>query len=215
MAIFRKSTISAETDKSEKRDPIFLDIHGPGEVTKAERLTRWVVVGIAVVLAVWLSWLLAASFVPRWWAQHIGQRVDGSFSAGAAWGFGYGFFATFLSLLILAQIRRKFLNWWGRLSFVLLAVAVSAPSLMTLGVTIGSGKSSHAGRRIFDVNAPGFQWATLMGVVVAAGAFAFVAFVLWRSRSNKAKVAELAGSGEAVKKDNQATEPSDSADSPK
>ena len=166
MAIFKRSDEPVQATGNEADKPVFLDFAGPGEATAAERVGRWFVLIIAVALGAWLTWVLASSFVPRWWAQHVGGRVDGSLGAGTAWGFGYGFFATFLSLSVLIQARRKFLAWWGKLAVVVLALAVSAPNFMTLAVTIGTGKSSHAGRRIFDVNAPGFQWATLIGVVV-------------------------------------------------
>ena len=40
--------------------------------------------GVAgVVLAVWLIYLFLDAFLPRWWAQVIGNAVDGSFAAGA------------------------------------------------------------------------------------------------------------------------------------
>lgn len=191
MAIFKKSSEESVDGTRSSDEPMFLDLDGPADLTATERAGRWAVAVIAAALGGWLTWIIAASFVPRWWAQHIGQRVDGSLGAGAAWGFGYGFFATFLSLLILVQVRRKLFNWWGKLGVIVLALAVSAPSFMTLAVTIGSGKSSHAGRRIFDVNAPGFQWATAIGVGVGACAFFFVAFLMWRSRSNKIKLAEM------------------------
>ena len=41
---------------------------------------------VAVIVAVWLIYLFLDAFLPRWWAQVIGNAVDGSFAAGAWWG---------------------------------------------------------------------------------------------------------------------------------
>lgn len=191
MPFSKKPQDAEDAPDSSAEAPLFLDFDGPGKTTKAERIGRWLVLVIALALGAWLTWAMAASFVPRWWAQHVGDRVDGSFTAGVGWGFGYGFFATALSLLVVIQARRKFLSWWGKLLVILLAVAISAPNLMTLAVTIGNGKAAHAGRRIFDVTAPGFQWASLMGVISAAVLVLLLLFVLWRSRRNKREIADL------------------------
>ncbi len=199
MAFSKKPNQGSDEVQDATDMPTFLDFDGPGEVTAMERFGRWMVLLIALALAGWVTWAMASAFVPRWWAQNIGHRVDGSFTSGVAWGFGLGFFATVLSLLILVQARRRFLAWWGRLLIVVLAVAVSAPSFMTLAVTIGSGKAANAGRRIFDVNAPGFQWASLVGVVTGVLVFVLFVLVVWTSRRNKRKVSELRHQVETAK----------------
>lgn len=200
MPFSKKSQEADEVPDKPAETPLFLDFDGPGKTTKVERIGRWLVLVIALALGAWLTWAMAASFVPRWWAQHVGDRVDGRFTAGVGWGFGYGFFATALSLLVVIQARRKSLAWWGKLLVIFLAVLISAPNLMTLAVTIGNGKAAHAGRRIFDVTAPGFQWASLIGVVSAAVLVLLLLFVLWRSRRNKHKITDLRHQVDASKK---------------
>ena len=48
--------------------------------------------GIAVVIVV--AVLLASAAVPRWWAQRIGGRVDGSITQSVLVGLFYGFVFT-------------------------------------------------------------------------------------------------------------------------
>ena len=54
------------------------------------RMLHNVVVVLAVAVVVVLLGYLLAAFVPRWWAQWIGRRVDGSLTAGTVWGRGPG-----------------------------------------------------------------------------------------------------------------------------
>ena len=191
MAKGTKPEKSNSSGSSESPDPTFVDFNEGGDVTSIERAGRWLVFVIAVVVAAWLAYLLAASFVPRWWAQRVGSQVDGNFTSGVAWGFGYGFAATVLSLMIVLQVRRHFLNWWGRIALIVVALLVSAPNFMTLAVTIGGRSSAHAGRRIFDVNAPGFQWASLIGVIVGAFVVLIFTVILWRGRRARTELKEL------------------------
>lgn len=164
---------------------------GPGSTSSFERAARWVVIVLITSFLAWLVYLAAAAFLPRWWAQRMGERVDGSFATGVSWGLGQGFVFTALALVILIQVRRNFLAWWARLALILLALLVMMPNFMTLAVTVGSSKSAHAGQRIFDVNAPGFQWAALIGSLVAVLTVLTVAAVLYRLRHRRRQVADL------------------------
>lgn len=132
---------------------------------------RWVRWGVMLLVAVVVGFILykaAASFLPRWWAQRVADQVNGGFTAGTLWGLFYGFAFTFVPLVLFFQIRRKFLNWKAKVVVAIIALALAAPNWLTLGVVASNSKAAHAGERIFDVDAPGFRWATLIGVGVGA-----------------------------------------------
>lgn len=132
---------------------------------------RWVLRGVAILVALVLAFILyqiAASFLPRWWAQRVRGQVDGSFTAGTLWGLFYGFLFTFVPAVVLFQARRKLFRWKAKLVVVALALVLAAPNWLTLTVVAGNSKAAHAGERILDVDAPGFRAATLIGVIVGA-----------------------------------------------
>ena len=66
---------------------------------------------LAVIVAVWLVYLFLAAFLPRWWAQVIGNAVDGSFTAGAWWGLLIGAVFTLVPVLLLAQAVLTRRSW--------------------------------------------------------------------------------------------------------
>ncbi|MDQ3157090.1 MAG: LapA family protein [Actinomycetota bacterium] len=132
---------------------------------------RWVRQGVMLLVAIVVGFILykaAASFLPRWWAQRVADQVNGGFTAGTLWGLFYGFAFTFVPLVLFFQIRRKFLNWKAKVVVAIIALALAAPNWLTLAVVASNSKAAHAGERIFDVDAPGFRWATLIGVAVGA-----------------------------------------------
>lgn len=121
----------------------------------------------ATVLALWLVYQFLAAFLPRWWAQTIGNAVDGSFAAGTWWGLLIGAVFTAAPVLLLALAA-----WPGRraasvrTTLVVLAVLCAAPNLLTMAVVLGSSNAAHAGERIMDVDAPAFRGASLAGALV-------------------------------------------------
>lgn len=151
------------------------------------RFTVFVVVG--AVLTVLLYFLLSA-LIPRWWSQSVGRQVGGRIGAGVVLGLLYGFIFTFLPLIVLAQARHRAFSWPAKAIIVLVAAALTAPNLMTLGIAVGTGAAARAGNRTLDVLAPGFRQATLWGVVI--GAVAAVAVVLlalvWDRRTRELKL---------------------------
>jgi hypothetical protein len=60
--------------------------------------SRRVVVALVVVGALTLLGLIGAAFLPRWWAQRIGDQVGGSITTGTSLGLFYGFVFTLLPL---------------------------------------------------------------------------------------------------------------------
>ena len=151
------------------------------------RFTVFVVVG--AVLTVLLYFLLSA-FIPRWWSQSIGRQVGGRIGAGVVLGLLYGFVFTFLPLIVLAQARHRAFSWPAKAIIVLVAAALTAPNLMTLGIAIGNGAAARAGNRTLDVMAPAFRQATLWGVLLGAiAAVVVVTFsILWELRSRELKL---------------------------
>lgn len=151
------------------------------------RFTVFVVVG--AVLTVLLYFLLSA-FIPRFWSQSVGRQVGGRIGAGVVLGLLYGFVFTFLPLIVLAQARHRAFGWGAKVIIVLVAAALTAPNLMTLGIAIGNGAAARAGNRTLDVMAPAFRQATLWGVVLGAvAAVVVVTFsILWDRRSRELKL---------------------------
>ncbi|WP_454860173.1 hypothetical protein [Promicromonospora soli] len=126
---------------------------------------------VAVIVAVWLVYLFLSAFLPRWWAQVIGNAVDGSFSAGAWWGLVVGAVFTLVPLLFLMQAALPRRSWQLRGAFVVLAALFAVPNLLTLGIVLGTSNAAHAGERILDVDGPAFRggsvWGAVAGAVVA------------------------------------------------
>lgn len=162
----------------------------PAQQERRQAVIRFAVfVVVGAVLTVLLYFLLSA-FIPRWWSQSVGRQVGGRIGAGVVLGLLYGFFFTFLPLIVLAQARHRAFRWPAKVIIALVAAALTAPNLMTLGVAVGTGAAARAGNRTLDVLAPGFRQATLWGVVI--GAVAAVAVVLlaivWDRRTRELKL---------------------------
>lgn len=136
---------------------------------RAQRLREWrnrglvVLIGLALLVGLYF---LAAAFLPRWWAQRVGDQVHGSFSAGILWGLFYGIVFSFFPLLLAWQIRRRPLPWQVRTGMVVVALLLAIPNLLTLSIVVGVSRAASAGDRILDVEAPAFRGATLAGAIV-------------------------------------------------
>lgn len=129
---------------------------------------RRILWGGAGLIVLVILWFLAASFVPRWWAQRIGGLVDGAFSAGVLWGLFFGFVFTFIPLLICGLTLLRPHKWKVKVAIVVAALLLAIPNLMTLGIVLGHRNAAHAGERILDVEGPAFRGASLVGALVAA-----------------------------------------------
>jgi hypothetical protein len=143
--------------------------------------SRRIVVGLVLVGLFLLIGLAGAAFLPRWWAQRIGDQVQGSITAGTLVGLFYGFVFTLVPLVVLWLAFRILDSWRLRAAAVVVALLLAAPNLLTLGIVLGSGSGAHAGERILDVEAPAFRGATLTGALIA-GACVGVAWYLLASR---------------------------------
>jgi hypothetical protein len=131
--------------------------------------------------------LIASATIPRWWAQQIGDQVDGSIVAGTLVGLFYGFVFTALPLLVLGAVVLWRRTWRALVMGIAFAVLLAIPNLLTLGIVLGVGNAAHAGDRILDVEAPAFRGASLAGALVAVGIATFVGYlVVSRARARDA-----------------------------
>lgn len=134
---------------------------------------------LALVLGGILVVVIAATALPRWWAQRVGDQVDGDLSSGLVIGFMYGFLATLLPLLVLGVVlryaRRSSVAW---LAGGCLALLLAAPNLLTLWIALGVGDGAHAGDRTLDVNAPWFRGGMVFGVITALSLTVFVGYAV-------------------------------------
>jgi hypothetical protein len=124
------------------------------------------VIGVVVLAVLVASYFLWREFVPRWWGQRVGHAAKGTFTWGIIWGLFAGVLFTAAPLATGLLAFHKHFAWKTRLWFLLGAIVLAAPNLMTAGIVWGSSNGAHAGDRIMDVDAPGFRGATLIGVIV-------------------------------------------------
>ena len=151
---------------------------------RANSLVKKIVVVLVAVALVVIAYFILEAFLPRWWAGQIGRRVDGSFSSGVGIGLLLGFACTFIPVGLIA-LAISLGGRWKRIPSILcavLAVVVAVPNLLTLAVVVGRGNGSHAGQRIFDVQAPGFRAASLWGAVAGAVVGLLIILFVWRYR---------------------------------
>jgi len=133
--------------------------------------------GVVLVLIL-LGGLIASATVPRWWAQRVGDQVNGSITQGTLLGLFYGFVFTLLPIAVLVLILRWRTTWRWVVFAVVLAAILALPNLMTLGIVLGRGNAAHAGDRILDVEAPAFRGGTLAGAILAGLLVGFVIYLL-------------------------------------
>ncbi|MEV0295534.1 permease [Nocardia sp. NPDC050710] len=159
-------------------------------------LATWrtrIIGGLALLAVVVITYLILAAFIPRWWAQRVGDTVGKSFSKGIAWGLAYGWLGTLVPLLLLlfaALIWRRRAGKFAAGAAAVIAIVLAIPNLMTLSVVRGSGSASDAGRQIMNVEAPAFRGATLAGAIAAVILFLLVVALVARRRIRRRKAAE-------------------------
>jgi hypothetical protein len=138
---------------------------------------RMTFIGVGVV-AVILAYVIGGAVLPRWWAGRIGDQVNESSVMGVMVGLFYGIVFTFIPLLVLYigfRRRRSFKAW---ALYVVAALVLAIPNLLTLGIVVGKGDAAHAAERKLDVQANYFRGATGVGVAIGVLLFAFVLWVM-------------------------------------
>jgi len=152
------------------------------------RRAVWAAVALVTVVALYF---ILAAFIPRWWAQRIGDQVDGNMAAGVGLGLFYGFVFTLLPALLLLLALRRDRAWRTRAFLAAGAIVVAIPNLMTLGIVAGDGSAAHAGERILDVEGPGFRAATLAGAIVAVIAAIGLRYLIDSRRRARSRAGRL------------------------
>jgi hypothetical protein len=147
-------------------------------------LVAWIGAGAAILV-------FSTAVLPRWWAHRVGDQADGSMVQGVAVGLFYGFVFTALPVLLLWWGLRRARRWGSRLALVATALVLALPNLLTLGIVLGRGDAAHAGERTFDVEAPGFRGATLIGAVAGVAALVALAAMLRSRRRARERVDTL------------------------
>jgi hypothetical protein len=143
-----------------------------------------------VFVAVVVTTLVVSATVPRWWAQRVGEQVEGSLTQGTILGLAYGFVFTFLPIVAIVLLLRWRTTWKTIAVAVVLGVFLALPNLMTLSIVVGQGNAAHAGDRILDVEAPAFRGGTLAGALIAGLVVAFFVYLVWsRDRARRSEPA--------------------------
>ena len=132
-----------------------MSVPAPAQPVPDHNWSRRIVVGICPVVALTLLALLGAAFLPRWWAQRIGDQVDGSITTGGFLGLFYGFVFTLLPLVVL-WLAFHFLHTWRKRAVALDSGLARCTQLPDARHVLGTGNGAHAGDRILDVEAPAF-----------------------------------------------------------
>ena len=163
---------------------------GRGGVS-AGKVVNWLVLVLVLVAVGYLAYGAARDFFPRWWAEQIGMETMASITRGTIMGLVVGSAFTFVPLLLLAQVRRKFLSWTGRAIIALLAVAFAMPNWLTVAVAIGTSRASQDGRIIMTAEAPGFRNGSAIGAIVGLALGLIVVGTSMRLAQQRKRVREL------------------------
>ncbi|MEV0343823.1 permease [Nocardia sp. NPDC050713] len=148
--------------------------------------------GVVLFVALIVTYLILAAFIPRWWAQRLAEMVNGSFAKGIGWGLLLGGMCTLVPLLLLlfaVLMWRKRAGKFLAGAAAVLAVLVAIPNLMTLTIVLGGNNAAHAGERILDVDAPAFRGACLVGAVLAVLFFLGAVYLATRRGMRRRKAA--------------------------
>jgi hypothetical protein len=168
----------------------------------AGKWLNWLVLVLVLVAVGYLAYGAAVAFFPRWWAQQVGMRVDGSRTQAIAYGFGVGSLFTFVPLVVFAQIRRRFFNWTWRLIVALIAVALALPNWLTVAVAVGTSTAAADGREILTTDAPGFRNGSAAGAIAGLIFGLLVVGTSMRLGHQRKKVRELKGKVSELEKAN-------------
>lgn len=190
---------SAATNEPHEGEELERKIRDQPDIAPGAWVKRIVLVILLVAVA-YIGFRVSAAFFPRWWAHRVGDQVNDSLTRGTLWGLFYGSVFTFVPLMVLLQIRRRFFNWTWRILVAALALALAAPNWLTLAVVAGDSKAAHAGERIFDVEAPGFRAGTLIGVIAGALLALLITATTMQMKHRKSQVKRLRGERDELKR---------------
>jgi len=159
----------------------------------AGKVVNWLVLLLVLAALGYATYLAAVDFVPRWWARQVAGQVAMSQVRGIVFGLGVGSIFTFVPLVVLAQVRRAFLNWVWRIILTLLALALAAPNWLTLSVVFGTSSAAVDGRAILRASAPGFRNGSAAGAIVGVLLALIIVGTSLRLSHRRKQVNELRG----------------------
>jgi hypothetical protein len=199
---------SAATNEPHEDDALDRKIRDQPDIDPGAWVKR-IVLAIVLLAVAYIGFRISAAFFPRWWAHRVGDQVNDSLTKGTLWGLFYGFVFTFVPVLLLFQIRKRFFNWTWRIVVAVIALLLAAPNWLTLSVVAGNSKAAHAGERIFDVEAPGFRAGTLGGVIGGAVLAIVITAAGMEMKRRKNQVKRLRGERDELKRAQRASENGD------
>ncbi|MGA7203207.1 MAG: hypothetical protein WBX27_01100 [Specibacter sp.] len=150
-------------------------------------LVRTILGAVAAVVLV-VAYLIASVTVPLTWANAIKNQVGPQLGNSIPLGMFYGFVFSFVPVLVAWQAHHKRLHNWARVSLVALALVLTLPNLLTLGVLYGTSTSSVNARSIW--NTGGANWfgawsQSFMLVGIGCGIVAIILSRIWLRRGRK------------------------------
>ena len=154
---------------------------------------RKVLIGVLVVCALVVLYLIASWTIPRWWAHRVGDVVDGSLTMGALFGLFIGFVFTMAPLVVAwlaVRLRSSRRSWRGWLGWLAVAALAASPNLMTLGIVVGSSDAAHDGDRILSVDGNGFRVWSFVGALLAVAAVVAVWYLARSRRASRRRASE-------------------------
>lgn len=157
----------------------------------AGKVVNWLVLVLVLVAVGYLAYATAREFFPRWWAEQVGLQVMGSYTRGMIFGLCVGAAFTFVPLLLLAQVRRRFFSWTWRIIIALLALVFALPNWLTVAVAIGASRGAQDGRIIMTAEAPGFRNGSAIGAIVGGVIGLIVVGTSMRLSQQRKRVREL------------------------
>lgn len=157
------------------------------------RIVAWLILLVVLVVLA----LVAASMLPRWWGQFTGNLSDGGLWRSVWWGLAFGFLFTYLPVLVLVALFRRWRHWKAPVFLLVLAVVLALPNLMTLWIVFGTNEAAHDAERTWSTTAPYFAamtgWGALAGVVI--GITTELLWRSWRRRGRRLKALRRADAG--------------------
>lgn len=85
-----------------------------------------------------------------------------------------------MPLLILYIGFRKRRSWGVWLTFLIVALIIALPNLMTLGIVLGNGNPAHDAQRTFSTDAQYYRGWNLAGAMIGVLLFLFAAWIMIR-----------------------------------
>lgn len=171
-----------------------------------EKMPVWVfrtILGAVAAVVLVVGYLIGSVTVPLMWATSIRDQIGGQLGNSIPLGMFYGFVFSFVPILLAWQVRRRNLNKWVRIALAALAVLLTIPNLLTLGVLYGGTQTAADARSIWANSANWFgtwsQTFMLAGVVCAVAIIVLGRMWLRRGR----KIREIKAAEKLVRQNQQ------------